>query len=218
MTNKKPYVVGISGKIGAGKNYLATKLAETLQEKGYITGETSYATPLKEELSQILQLFRWNIPNEVLSVDLNIPLPQVERLSQLNREMVLADPAITGWTRSEAIRTSLQYLGTDIRRVQDYYYWVNKVEDYFPEGVDYVFITDVRFPNEADKIHDLKGTLLRIEIPDEVILSRTSTRDGLKYSQEALNHLSEKALDNYSSFDVMVGEKFNTEDIIANFK
>lgn len=215
---KKPYVIGISGRIGAGKNYLATKLAETLHAQGFTSGETSYATPLKGELTSILELFRKKATNEEISQILNIPVNQVQHLSHLNRELVQANLDITGWTRSETIRQSLQYLGTDIRRVQDYYYWVNKVEDYFPENVDYVFITDVRFPNEADKIHDFAGTLIRVEVPDEVILSRTSTRDGLKYSKEALSHKSEQALNDYGNFDLIVGETYDVGEIIHQFK
>lgn len=214
METKKQQVIGISGKIGAGKNYLATKLAEALQKHYLTSGETSYATALKDQATEIIEAFRQGITDEELSLIQNIPIEQVRHLRKITKNTV-NNTNMNGWSRSEEIRQTLQYLGTDIRRKQDDKYWVNKVEEYFDSNVDAMFIVDVRFPNEADKIHELGGYLIRIDVPDEVILQRTSKRDGLKYSAEALSHESEKALDNYRNYHLVVGENYNADEIIT---
>jgi thymidylate kinase len=213
-----PYIIGISGKIGAGKNYLASKLAEVYHERGFKTAEVSYAIPLKDEATRIMEDFRnhpidFDALADQYAIDEHDLITLYERVSNDMTHY----PLLTGWDRTEGVRRFLQYLGTDIRRKQNYNYWVDKVQDYFPKDVDYIFITDARFPNEADKILSLNGTLIRIDVPDEVILQRSSSRDGLKYSQEALNHDSEHALDNYKKFEVIIGESFNAEELVDNF-
>ena len=55
---------------------------------------------------------------------------------------------------------------------------------FIPEKSNWI-ITDVRFPNEADKILSLSGTLIRLERPG---------------TDSGSTHESETALDNYTKF------------------
>ena len=54
------FVVGVSGKIGSGKDYLTGKLIEELNSRGRSTAHTSFAKPLKEELGEIINLLKEN--------------------------------------------------------------------------------------------------------------------------------------------------------------
>lgn len=209
-----PFIIAISGKIGAGKNYLSNKLAEVYHQRGFTTGETTFAYALKNEATEIMNDFRNGFSDETISENRNIPLEQVHYLRFIITDELNRVTDLSGWVKTEAVRKFVQYLGTDIRRNQDYDYWVNKIEEFIPDKVDYVFIPDVRFPNEADKVLNLGGVLFRVDVPDEVILSRTNERDGLKYSQEALSHSSEHALNNYTNFDYVVGETFDPATLI----
>lgn len=86
-------------------------------------------------------------------------------------------------------RTLLQWWGTEYRRAKDPDYWVKKLRktllDHSPEVA---LITDVRFPNEADFIHEMGGFVVkctRLGNPDVVVNE----------------HPSEAAMDKYRGWD-----------------
>lgn len=89
-------------------------------------------------------------------------------------------------------RPLLQWWGTDFRRKQDPNYWVKRLRktlnDHRP---DVALITDVRFRNEADLIHELGGTLVEVErigVPDV----------------DVQEHRSESELDGYTGWDFII--------------
>jgi hypothetical protein len=213
----KPYAIGISVKLGSGKNYLAEQLAKIYASLGYTSFETSYGAILKKEATEIMRALNSGEPSFSFGSQFNIPLYQLLIL----RSFVDNDPrflsnTLTGFDRSEGVRRFLQYLGTEIRRQQNPNYWVNKINESLNPEYDIVFITDVRFPNEADKVYELGGYLIRLEVSDEIILSRVNGRDGLGYSSEALSHASEKALDAYLKFDLILGASYDVKKIVTN--
>ena len=93
------------------------------------------------------------------------------------------------------MRGSLQLLGSEIRRAQNPSYWTDK---FFAEvetiDAEYVFVSDGRFPNEMDAIKSKNGVTFRLNISEETLLSRRMNRDGITYTDEQLNHMSETAL------------------------
>lgn len=220
MSNK-PFIIGISGKIGSGKNYLADRLKEELTKKGYNVSENSFAAPLKDELSHIIndiKIHKFNA--QQLGNKHNFSEEEAE---QLITYLLNTDENTTGYTKNQAVRDSLQYLGTDIRRKQNDKYWVelfdktliNQDDDQSNQLVLIPILTipDTRFPNEADYVREEKGFLFRLEVPEEIILARANERDKIRYSEMAKNHLSEIALDDYEHFDAIVGESFNIEEL-----
>lgn len=212
-----PHIIGVSGKIGSGKDYFATKVTKVLTAKGYSVGSSSFARPLKEEAGA---LFRDLLPaidmDETrrnsyfgkFALRYDIPEDQFEHLYSLVEEELKENPHIDGYTRSEGVRQFLQFLGTDVRRNQYENYWVERFYDGLDSSVDFIFATDTRFANEADFALTHDGTVIRIEVPQEIIEAQTKGRDGLEYSTKALNHLSETALDNYEHFSIVVGRDF----------
>lgn len=222
-------LIGISGKIGAGKNYLANSLQKELNKRGYTTAELAFGNALKDELTEFIQFFHTPIKNNIndqqktsllkkVSVEMNIPLDQVEYLFNLLCEtMVQTNPGeLDGFVKSEATRLSLQFLGTEIRRNQDENYWTNKTDKMLPD-VDVIVIADARFVNEADYVKDRGGYLFRLEVPYDIIIARASARDKIRYSKAAESHHSETGLDDYKKFDTIVHETFDKKMLVDDF-
>lgn len=216
------YVIGISGKIGSGKDYTAGKLVEELNARGRTTAFSSFAKPLKYELGEIINLLKANRDMsedeaaELLSEKFNMSVEQGGWLvSRLYPELDIPD--LNGWSRTLGVRGSLQVLGTDIRRAQYPDYWTDK---FFAEAnsldADFVFATDARFPNEMDGVKNKNGVTLRMDISEETLKQRRNNRDGITYTPEQLNHISETALDDYEDFDVYVGEELDVQ-ALADF-
>lgn len=225
------FLVGISGKIGSGKDYLTEKLIEELESRGRTTGQTTFAKPLKEELGEIIDLLQDNRHLNVIGATLLLKSKKKMNLEQagwlaerLHPELNIPD--LNGWSRTLGVRSSLQILGTDIRRAQYPNYWTDKflaeVRSMDSEFVltphtlreqPVVFASDGRFPNEMDCINDNGGLTFRLDISEETLLKRRTGRDGIIYTPEQLNHPSETALDDYTRFDHYVGETFDVAEL-----
>lgn len=214
-------LIGVSGKIGTGKNYLSTKIMEELSNHGFTSSEASFATPLKDELSSIIffikdkQFSRESKHDILVSLAKKywMPVTQASTIFSFLEEE-LFDPKINGYSRSEGVRRALQYLGTDVRRSVDNDYWVKKFHENLTEETDYGFVTDVRFVNEANSIKNAGGLMLRLDPPKDIVAARTNSRDGVNYSDSAHEHISEIALDDYNHFDIVITEAdFNVKEI-----
>jgi hypothetical protein len=206
------YVIGISGKIGSGKDYTAAKLVEELNARGRTTAHSSFAKPLKYELGEIIDLLKAN--RDLSQNELEALVSEKFNMSEVGAGWLVSRlcpeldiPDLNGWSRTLGVRGSLQVLGTDIRRAQNPDYWTEK---FFAEAnslnADFVFATDGRFPNEMDGVNTRNGVTLRMDISEETLKQRRDNRDGITYTPEQLNHISETALDDYEDFDVYVGE------------
>lgn len=222
--NNSPLLVGISGRIAAGKDYLADRLTEEFTSRGIRTARASYGAALKTELDVILELLRTSKnPEKTIEEQLSIPAHQVQTLI----DTLTPDLGVEGlnaYSRTLGVRTALQYLGTDIRRAQDENYWVNQFNHTVAqmntalnagqEPVDIVFATDVRFVNEADNTVT-RGVGIRIDVPNSVLEQRRTARDGIVYTPEQLNHASETALEGYTEWDIVLGASYDVS-FVAN--
>ena len=89
-------------------------------------------------------------------------------------------------------RSLLQWWGTDYRRTQDPLYWVKKLRATLSQhNVDVALITDVRFPNEGDFIHELGGHVVKC------------TRIGAT-DVDVHEHASESEMDGYTGWDFFI--------------
>jgi len=216
-------LIGVSGKIASGKDYLTDKLVNELKRLGFTIDYTAFAAPLKQELNEIISMIRAFPEQDELTLsfsiarNLDINYDDALLIATNLRTEVLADETLNGYSRTVKIRESLQYLGTEIRRKQRPEYWTDLFLNFVNKSeTDFIFVSDARFPNEMDTVVDNQGVALRLDIPEEVLAERRNKRDGIKYTEEQLNHVSETALDDYTKFDMMIGVQFNEREIVEN--
>jgi hypothetical protein len=139
-------IVGITGRIGSGKDTIADYLCTT---HGF--RRMSFAGSLKDAVASV---FGWN--REML-----------EGTTQASREWrEQVDP---WWSERLGMphltpRWVLQYWGTEVCR-QNFHndIWVASVENKLRQTTDNVVITDCRFPNELFAIKNAGGKTIRVE-------------------------------------------------------
>lgn len=133
-------IIGLTGRAGSGKDYTY----EWLANQGYRVVRFAWADNLRREIE------------EVLADNMNLP-------------------ALWDKPYPPEVRALLQWWGTDLRRKKDPEYWIKKMKGDlapFVEGGwrenETAVITDVRFPNEADALRDLGGTIVRVWAPTAI--------------------------------------------------
>jgi hypothetical protein len=187
-------IIGISGKIGSGKdtlsiviNYLADKSApdsfnrweQPLEE--YTYKNKKYAENLKCMVCFLIGCNRIDLEDREF------------KEKELGEEWDGLTP-----------RKILQLLGTEAgREIIHPNIWVNSLFADYTTDSNWI-ITDVRFPNEAQAIKDRGGIVVRIERPG-----------GESHCGGA--HASETALDDYD-FDIVINNDGTIEELIDKVK
>ena len=202
----------VSGKIGAGKDTIAPLVMERL---GYPEAiHESFASPLRDEVNQVIELIR-EATNEAEAHELTAvrmgAVNHAEVISALY-EAVKSGQVTSSYQRTAETRRALQWWGTEVRRAVDPDYWVRKALQQslrrLADGVS-IYVTDSRFPNEASAITDVSGLLLRLYVSPEEQRRRILARDGIEPNEQAINHVSETAMDSYA-FPLVVNTDGNS--------
>ena len=95
----------------------------------------------------------------------------------------------------------LQWYGTEVVRKQDPDHWIKEVDRHIQaHGPDVAIIADVRFPNEAEYVHERGGKLV------EVIRYNADESRFLDPNRDP-KHPSETALDSYLGWDYILTAK-----------
>lgn len=130
-------LVGISGKIGTGKTYIADLLVKAFHPRGM---RMSFADPVKREVAEA-----YNIPLE-------------DCYSAEGKAKI-----VNGYGKT--VREILQWWGTDYRRAADPDYWTKAMGLMLDRitAADVVVIDDVRFPDEARFVLDRGGFMARLD-------------------------------------------------------
>jgi hypothetical protein len=156
-------ILGLSGKVDAGKNTVAQRLA-VLSPIPVV--EISYAAKLKESAAalfgvRVADLERWK-NNPVARVTISAP---------------------GGVHHQQTVREMLQRYGTESHRdVFGADFWLdaalpsNVVYDATGDKAALYVVTDVRFQNEADRIRELGGTVVRVVGPNNETGSHPTER------------------------------------------
>ena len=146
-------VVGMHGRIGAGKNETARLIAELADVP---VRELSLAAPLKLSAAAALGVHASVLETWKRDPDVLVTISRRE----WGRTRVL---------HSQTVREYLQRYGTEAHRdVFGESFWVDAV---LPASLDHsdrlVVVTDVRFPNEAARVRELGGHVVGIRGPDD---------------------------------------------------
>ena len=103
-------------------------------------------------------------------------------------------------------RELLQVWGTEFRRrFNGNDYWINKMDKIIEQSsahLDVLFITDIRFKNEADYIKSIGGKLVRVE-----------RRQYDTYPGTIDTHSTERDMDDYSQFDYVLNNDKTKEEL-----
>lgn len=128
--NEKPIVIGVGGFARSGKDTFVKVAKRVLKDNGYSSIKLAFADPLKEEIDPFLQQHY----------------------------------GISAWTdeteEKKIIRPYLVAHGCGKRIISKGRYWVDQIDRaieniHFSEDV--IFISDCRFPNEVDWVHEKWG-------------------------------------------------------------
>lgn len=158
--------IGLSGYARAGKDTLASALAE----QGY--RRASFAAALKDAL---------------LALD-----PLAAHRPNLHVSQVVREPADWETAKDEypLVRQMLQRMGTEVgRSFFGENCWVDLAFKRLPDGCKAVF-SDCRFPNEADAIRNAGGEVWRIERPGYKPVNAHPSEtalDGYEFDRHILN-------------------------------
>jgi len=137
-STKKPIVIGVGGLARSGKDTFVKIAKKILKENGYSSIKLAFADELKKEIGLFLKEY----------YDIN-------SWTDITEEKNLIRPLLVAHGCQKRIQTN----GT---------YWIDKI-DYLigahhnshiinpKEAVDVVFISDCRFPNEVDWVHNKWG-------------------------------------------------------------
>lgn len=167
MTN--PRIVGLIGKKRSGKDTFGEALVLT---SGFT--RVAFADPLREA---------------ALGLDPIVGRPALPGQLAPQRDVRLSDVVeAIGWEKAKdlvpEVRRTLERFGTDAIRRLDEDFWVRMAAEKIQSIEGPVVVTDVRFPNEADKIRELGGIVVRIIRPSQ--------------ERPSASHVCETALDDYA--------------------
>lgn len=159
VVQKMPLIIGMNGLAGSGKDTISDMVALSLNNHLNLTCKTfAFADNVKRAASVVF----------------NIPLDDF-----YNR--TVKEVKIPFWDLSP--REMAQLMGTDACRYgirEDI--WIKSLEsNILNSGVDVVFVTDVRFDNEAEFVLNLNGVVVNIQYENAVPI-------------EASGHVSENGI------------------------
>ena len=173
-------VIGISGKIKSGNSRVAKTLFKILKKEGRQVKIKSFAQPLYEVVSKL-----YDTDIKTIKKDKQKNLPIYIHTRTTNSGMVTTN-----------YRTILQIIGNTARDYGDSDIWVNALFGYENKKInnnDYWIIDDMRYSNEAQRIRDLDGILIRVE----------------KDLHQPNKHIAENSLDTWGDWDLIIENNFD---------
>lgn len=229
-STEKINIIGFSGKIGVGKNYLSENvIGKKLYELGYHVHFVGYGDFVKYEVGCRL--------NKTKQVDDNF----INQLNQIFSNLFV--------NKKKETRRILQLYGTEFCRqggdiildksnnivlmnepnvwVKAVYLHINNIlSKSYNKSKDIFFITDVRFDNEYQLVKQLGGLNIRIngkqrnnlKLEQEAKKSNPNiTSDEInEFITKAKSHASETSLDSCTDFDFIIQNDIGQEDITQN--
>lgn len=174
-------LIGLSGKAGSGKDTVFERIREVAIEMGYPEPERiAFADPLKESVCNLLKINRDQVEYYKNS-------PGGGHLTILGQPM--------------SMREFLQRYGTESHRdVFGEDFWVEASLPYgFVHSGKIVVVTDVRFPNERDRISTVGGETFVVIGAEEIVVGDVtgdhSSESGVSGVMRVIDNTSRDSFD-----------------------
>ena len=178
-------VIGISGKIRSGKSRVAKTIIEILEKNGKTGVVKSFAEPIYKMISEMYKS----------------DIETIKKHKQDNTPIYIKTPRTYLYNGFETTnyRTAMQIIGSGVRNYADSDVWVNGLFGVNNEKIDNSdsvwIIEDLRFPNEAERIRDCNGLLIRIE----------------REMHQPNDHIIENSLNDWNDWDLLIENNFKTK-------
>jgi hypothetical protein len=187
-------VIGMCGKKGVGKNFVADLLKAELENSSIKVKQMAFAEPLKEFLITCLGLNReWTYGSDN---DKNNPTNV--RWETMDACIKAKYPGKTGFMTHREV---MQIFGTDVMRDNwDKNIWVNTLNRRIEQtDAEFVIVTDVRFPNEIEILKARGGRIWLVDGPQ---------RGGEAAKKD--KHASEMLTETPVQYDVVILNRWET--------
>ena len=215
------YLILLSGKINSGKNQYAEYLQKDFESKGLKVKQDLYAGDLKNFSVEDFSILGAVLQDQVDRIKANIgmffdltdksSLDVQHRIYSSLDELTFHDFNFYE-DKTPITRALLQLYGTNIARKRfDDHFWIKKMAKRLNDDTetDVIIVTDVRFPNEVEDIHDYVKT--RRIVP--IRIERDTYRSNIEKE-----HVSETALDDYRFFEFIIDNNKSLDDLRESSK
>ena len=174
-------VIGLSGKIRSGKSRIAKIIKKTYEKNGLRCEIKSFAQPLYEIISRLY----------------DADIKTIKRDKRNNYPIYINTYSVNSGLKLSNYREILQTIGNTARDYGDQDIWVNAlfgtdcekaVRDMANNNVACWVVDDLRFPNEAQRILECNGLLIRVNRPDA----------------EKNEHIVENSLNDWDDWDLII--------------
>lgn len=167
-------IIGVTGIAGSGKDTFAL-VAKEMEQK---TDQFAFAGPLKDACKIL-----FNFSHDQLH-------DQETKEIQDGR-----------WKKSP--REILQWLGTDVLRnqINEDFFVMNMKQRIDDSKAEYIIVTDVRFPNEAEFIRSLGGKVVKIVRDNKKTGGKTTKYSSHVTEQGIPDNLVDAIIENNSSIE-----------------
>lgn len=180
-------IIGVSGKLGSGKNYITENILFNL------------LTPKKT----VMLAFADHLKIEVIAKD-NI---------EYERVFIKKDTESRTKLQKRGTEEGRNVYGENIW-INTIQQWMRVFTE---RGIERVIIIDVRFKNEADFIKSIGGTLIHVNAPDRTQQKYIEETNNNHSEIELIkNHTSETDLDNYKKFDFEIDNTIPNQNNVIN--
>jgi len=210
------YLILLSGKMRSGKNQYAEYLEHSFKSKGLVVTHDLYARDLKDYSSQDFGMLRDVLQYKIdqLKAELGMFFDMHNKSAIGIQESIykrLDDLTFKSHNfyeeKTDITRALLQIYGTDIARCRfEEQFWVKRMAERINDDLvsDVIIVTDVRFPNELEDIHEF--------VDERRIIPIRIERD-MERNDIAKEHVSETALDDYEFFEYIIDNNSTLEDL-----
>ncbi len=216
-------VLGISGKMGCGKNYIGENIiGKIFYDLGYTVSFLAFADLIKYEIGSRIENI-YDVCEIKNKMDKNYNNLFVDKDVKTRNLLQNYGTENGRQSKNKNINDSVLYYDENIWIKGLYLIMKNIYEKLYNKHKHIFIITDVRFINEANFIKSLNGSIIRviannrnINRINQEILKITNQHSDINVNNiknKISNHQSETDLDNYN-FDFIIHNDYNDDNNI----